>query len=46
MKKVMKAMPKEKMKTYPSAAAAVKAAQKRGDKGIIVKFTKPQKSKK
>ena len=34
------------MKTYPSAAAAVKAAEKRGEKGITIKFANPKKAKK
>jgi hypothetical protein len=29
------------IKKYPSAAAAVEAAQRRGDKAITVKFDKP-----
>lgn len=35
-----------KLKTYPSASAAVKAAEKRGDKGITVKFANAKKAKK
>jgi hypothetical protein len=35
-----------KLKTYPSAAAAVKAAEKRGEKSITVKFLQPKKAKK
>ena len=35
-----------KLKTYPSAAAAVKAAEKRGEKGITIRFAQPKKAKK
>jgi hypothetical protein len=35
-----------KLKTYPSASAAVKAAEKRGDKSITVKFANAKKTKK
>lgn len=49
MKMTKTNMPKAKpgkLKTYPSAAAAVKAAEKRGDKAITVKFANPKKAKK
>ncbi len=46
MKSMKQNQNKQKMKTYPSAEEAVKAAQKRGDKQITVKFTKPSKGKK
>ena len=47
--KMTKPVPKAKagkLKTYPSAAAAVKAAEKRGEKGITIKFAPQKKAKK
>jgi hypothetical protein len=46
MKSQKPAQANSKLKHYSSAAAAVKAAQKRGDKAITVKFAKPKKGKK